>query len=154
MTRTAFLGLALAAMIAAQQNQTKIRVGETILLPAPTQPSLILYQAGMDPVAIAISDGLVIDRTTTPWTLKVIPQPSAAAAKWWVDVMLVVLDNAVLPFTITKVPSPLSPVDVYKNGRLMAPKLDYLQVDARTFTFLPGQIPQKGDVLQFRYQEQ
>lgn len=152
MTRIAslfFFGLVLAA-----QNQTMIRVEETILLPAPALPSLILYQAGTAPVAVTIGEGLVIDQTRIPWVIKTLTPPGTTAAKpWIVDVMLVVLDNSTLPFTITKVPSLLTPVMVTKNGRVMAAKLDYL-IDARSVTFLPGQIPQRGDVLQFRYQEQ
>lgn len=155
--------IVLAGTASAQTvNQTKIRVDETILLPAPSLPSLILYQAGAAPVAVAVSDGLMIDRSTTPWTIKAVLPPAAAAKPWIVDVMLVVLDNSTLPFMTTKIPSRLTPVDVYKNGRAMSEKLDYL-IDMgvetgdhapRTITFLPGQIPQKGDVIRFKYQEQ
>ncbi|MGH9657269.1 MAG: hypothetical protein ACRD96_01930 [Bryobacteraceae bacterium] len=49
-------------------------------------------------------------------------------------------------FTLPSSPNPAASLSLYRNGALKKPGVDY-NLSAGTITFLPGQIPQTGDIL-------
>ena len=61
-----------------------------------------------------------------------------------------VVDGINPTFTISRTPAPIGSLQVYRNGLLMKPGLDYTAA-ANTITFLAGAVPQRFDVLLVMY---
>ncbi|MGC2656621.1 MAG: hypothetical protein WA324_01495 [Bryobacteraceae bacterium] len=53
-------------------------------------------------------------------------------------------------FTLANAPSPATSLDLYRNGLVQSVGVDY-RISGNTITFLPGSIPQTGDLLQAFY---
>jgi hypothetical protein len=53
-------------------------------------------------------------------------------------------------FTLANVPQPAASLQLFRNGLLQKVGLDFA-VEGRTITFMPGCLPQAGDILQANY---
>jgi hypothetical protein len=61
-----------------------------------------------------------------------------------------VVDGANATYTLANAPSPQSSLLLYRNGLFMTAGIDY-SISAATITFVPGAIPQTGDLLTASY---
>lgn len=132
-------------------TQTVIRVDQTILLPAPAEPSLVLYRAGLPPLIVVLGGGLALDTSVTPAVLRAVLPPATPVKPWVVDVILVAAP--IVPFLTSRLPSANTPPQVTRNGLVMSPPMDYTFA-GNSVTFTAKQMPGVGDVIQIRYQEQ
>lgn len=60
------------------------------------------------------------------------------------------IDGANASFTLAGTPAPASSLTLYRNGLFQKPGVDYILSES-TITFLPGALPQPGDVLAASY---
>lgn len=107
----------------------------------------ILFISGNTFFRLKAGTGITIDPINK--TISATP-PVPVTSQWFVDVFRPTGEQAT--FQTSRLPIIVSTPFVFRNGLFMTNTIDFTFV-GNTLTFLPGQIPQKDDIVTIVYQE-